>query len=553
MAEHEVNPSKSATRRLMRDLKELQQDPLPHASLSPVREEDMFELHANVIIPSGPYRGLVVHFILFLDEFFPASSPVGKMAPGFPFDHSHHEHIVGTGICNDYLRNFEGFFQSIDGGEKKAASGWSPGITLKSLLLVMAQFFAETDYPPPAAEHVARAFVQVAQYKCPGCGHTTQNPFPPFPNPTTEASPDSLQISRPRELLVCSTSKENYVDDPQMTLGYPIHLRLDPRNRMWTTLIPELLSYDQYVLQIQQKGTDKLDRFNDVKLRTANGQYFTHWLPVYINEDHFQKNLQCIRNTISVLSHGIQGTPANDFRPEMILRVLPCLMNKMIVAMMNGDLFESEAAIYAYCHYLGLFLRLLKNDSSLRTVIDFQIQSFLESRYNRHKKQVPDIGEFIILLSVSQKYSFYSENVQQLVLTEYFARQVFWIQKKSPLGYKLFLQEPNRRIAESFRHSEVSLKLLVFDLMAAKFFIFDGVLEKLGANFGLPPVSVVEAFQKMIRQIKSISNYKTFVEAIEFQHVITTPGRLFSFLDLAVHVSDAQGYTVQGGKERLKI
>ncbi|AYV82335.1 MAG: ubiquitin-conjugating enzyme [Homavirus sp.] len=542
------NTSKNALTRIVRDLKELQTKPVPGVSACPVAE-NIFKLHVNIVVPEGPYSGLIIHMVLDIPSTYPHSSPAGSIAPNFPFTHNEHEHIYGIGICNDYLSNFENFFKGMDGGEIKAGSGWSPGVTLKGLLMVMKTFFVETDLSPPSTTKVASIFQQANSYKCDICGHTTKNPFPPLPTVTEtdvvtlekQTSATDLIVSRARNHLVCSISKENYIDNPNLILGYPINLNLDRRDRLWTTLFPEMISYEQFVTEIQRCGADKLDDYNRIRFKTASGQLYNNWLPVYINEAHFYQNLQCMKNTISVLSNGVYGTKANEFKPYMVLRVLPSLMNKMVVALMDNLLHESENAIFAYCHYLRLFMRFVQEYPEIAEMIDEDIANFISHNKYRNKKYVPDIGEFLVWIALSKKYSYYDENVQRFVIEEYLARQVFFYNRVDKLIHK----EPSatKRLAKTFELTKVSNQLLVFNLMVSKHLIFEGVEQKLDNNFGLPPDKIVSEFQKLIKQIKSICNYAEFMKAISYSNVIVSPAKMLSLLDHAIQVSKHQGYT----------
>lgn len=532
---------RGALRRLQKDLKELDKEPIPDASLAP-HSDTLFELHGNLIIPDGPYKGLLVHLIFEFDESFPATSPSGKMGPDFPLNHYHHEHIYPSGICNDYLRNFQDWFKSQDGGEMKAGSGWSPGVTLKGLMMVMRNFFCETDLPKPSKHVVDNVFASVRHYRCCICNHTTKDPFPPLPLSKDDSKEEEKEkekeespiVERARRTLVCGASKENFVDSPEICLGYPVLLKVDGRNRLHTTLYPELTSYDQYIAQIMEKGIDKLDNFNTVNLRSTFGNAYTHWLPVFINEAHFQRNFTCIKNTISVISNGIEGTKENDFHPSMVVRVLPCLMNQMIVALMNGGMHESENAIHAFCHYLRLLMRFLGAYKQLNQLVETKVNNFVSNRRNRRKQVIPDLGEFLILLALSSR-SFNEPQVQRTVLEEFFARQVFWINKKYP-GVVANLPGPRKRL--SFDATEVSLKLFMFDLAVCKWFIIPGIRNELDRRYGVPPGSVVTNFQKEVKAIKAVDNYDAFLSTINLPNM-----NIMFTLDEAIKISEEQGYT----------
>ena len=546
--EKQISKFNSSLKRIMKDLKELNVDPLENASLSPLEDgADIFELHCNIIVPYGPYEGLTIHFILKLNEYFPVSSPAGFMPDDYPFTSAEHEHIHGNGICNDFLSNYKEWFDGLDNDRIRAGVGWSPGITLKSLLLAMCHFFAITDRLTPSEEKLKEIRKNVNIYKCTKCNHTNENPFPPIfllksvsNSPNNSSTPKETQA---RSMLVCNISKESYLDDPDnMVLGYPIHLARDYRDRLWTTLIPELMSYDQYVLQIQEKGIEKLEKFNEIRLQTAGGAAFTHWLPIFLNENHYNKNTQYIYNTLSVLSNGIEGTKENDFQPFMILRVLPCLMNKMVVAMMKKELHESHTSIYAYCHYLALLFHMLDMYPFLNGEMNSKIRDFLGSYKGRHKDRVPELGEFLIWLCISDKYDYYDRDIQRIYLSEKFARQVLWTIKAGSKKL-IFEKDIDKRLEGTFKANEVSNKLLVFNLMASKFFIFKGVKQKLNDNYGMPPVEVVESFQSVIKKIKSIDNYDTLLKAISYDRVLDSKQKLIYFLNDARNISEYQRYT----------
>ena len=159
--------------------------------------------------------------------------------------------------------------------------------------------------------------------------------------------------------MICGVTKTDF-SSKDIILGYPLLMEVDRFNRIWPKVVLETISYDAYIEQIQLAGIDKLDNFGGIKLYSANGDIYNYWIPIYINEAHFSRALIYLKNSISVIRYGIKGVRENDFRPDMVLEVLPCLMNKTIVHIMNGTLFHSTAAIQAYCNFLRLYLRLIE-------------------------------------------------------------------------------------------------------------------------------------------------------------------------------------------------
>ena len=159
---------------------------------------------------------------------------------------------------------------------------------------------------------------------------------------------------------------------------------------------------------------------------SPNGDSYNYWIPCYLNDDHFNRGFQLITNSISVIRNGISGSERNDFYPSMVLAVLPSLINKTIVFILNGTIYHSLAAIQAYCHLLRLYYKLIQHFPALKAQIVSDVEKFKFSVGNRHKRFFPDLGEFIINLFLSG--TSYSE-IKRSLLTEFMCRQIFWIEK----------------------------------------------------------------------------------------------------------------------------
>lgn len=86
---------------------------------------------------------------------------------------------------------------------------------------------------------------------------------------------------------------------------------------------------------------------------------------------------------------------------------------------------------------------------------------------------IPDIGEFLIQVALSQKYQF--EQIRTYIYEEYFARQIYWIQKDGRVPDLLKIQ--TKDLFAVFEASKVSNHLLVFNLQMAQTFIVPDVKE----------------------------------------------------------------------------
>lgn len=594
-------------KRIIKDIQEFLTGDTVGISISPL-DDDIFKLHANIIVLDGPYKDNIMHLDIRLPTTYPNSSPAAGMAPGFPFTHVDHEHVYGSGICSDVTSNFDNYFRHVDKGRNVSGSGWSGSMTLKSLLLVLQQFFVNPEYNI-SPEHAKKVSKNIKNFKC-TCGHTSANPNPEFPilkSNTTELVTNTIKsniinvnkkknsnkvkrqklIQRANYFLQCSFTKDSllnkrgYIKNKKIRFGYPILLNIDRRNRLWLDFIPEILTYEPYALEIQKAGDHKLNNFIKCKFRTSSGQLYNNWLPIYINENHYLNNKQYIFNAISVISNGIEGTPQNDFSPEMVIRVIPALINKMAVSIMKDDLYASENAIIAYCHYVRLFLRLMANFKQLWYVIESKLRRFLEIPYHRHKKQTPNLGELLFLLmayymvppeisnrtinitenmhpdnyysplDILQKplndrrklYSYTNPDFKESILKEHFTRQVFWINKSYPEIHKYnnVHNEAQRQkyLTTIFEVSDVSNKLFVFNLMAAKFFFRKNIEKYLDDRYGIPSSVMINELQQNIKTIKQIKNVDILLNNLQFD----TKTNLVEYFKDCLKLSNKHGYT----------
>ncbi|CAF4997806.1 unnamed protein product [Rotaria sp. Silwood1] len=514
------NTKVAATKRIIRDLKDLDKLPVPGLGVICPDESNPFILHCNVLINDGPYRGIMIHLILHIPEDYPLTGPAGNIAPGLEFNSSYHAHIHedyrnGHALCNDLLTNYASYFRAIDGGASQKASGWSPGYTLSTALLQIVTFFADPDFRvAPSSESIAHLRKIVKEFTCKTCGHSYANPNPTIVgynelNPDKQETKEETMSKEQEELiksererlrlqrelaerLMCGVTKQNVIED-KICLGYPLLITRDNRGRLWPEIVLELISYDAYVAEIQKTGGDKLDFYEHLKFRSVTGADYNHWLPLYINANHFKQGQTIIQNSISVIHNGTaQGSTRYDFMPHMALSVLTTLMNKSAVRLFNGQMYESKQAIEAYCHFLRLLMHFIDIFPELENRINRTVERFIRTLQSRNKKVVPDIGEFLIQIALSTKYKF--NDIRNYVYEEYFARQIFWIEKNNRL-------------------------------------------------YGYPPAIIVEKFQQRLKAIKAIDQYSVLIQAIRMSDKIKSSNDMIGLIKRSMHVSNQQGYT----------
>ena len=232
------------------------------------------------------------------------------------------------------------------------------------------------------------------------------------------------KIEEIKQNLSCFVLRVNIIDDKDICLGYPLKQLVALGEKIECVPIPEILSYEGYISQIA-KQDGKLDDYFNVKFKAANNEYYNYWLPIYINEDHFQRNKTLILNSFSVLKFGAAGRKEYDFKPDHIFEYLPNLLNKMICGMFNEKSYMSEAYIRCYFQYLLLFRKLIdefKDDfhKYLNGILD------LIKKYNYviNKTIVPDLGNLFMLLYFSDIEI--DKKIWNVLFEEKMIRKMYW-------------------------------------------------------------------------------------------------------------------------------
>merc|ERR1712187_341436 len=110
-----------------------------------------------------------------------------------------------------------------------------------------------------------------------------------------------------------------------------------------------------------------------------------------------------------------------------------------------------------------ILLALCKKYPLLQQAVEERIQLFLSDESQRVKAKVPNLGEFICLLSVSDRYDWSS--VAAPLLCEVFDRNVLWLLKRYPhLSELKDSGVSDERLRCTFQCALVSMRLLMFNV-----------------------------------------------------------------------------------------
>lgn len=248
-------------------------------------------------------------------------------------------------MCLDLLSDFDGYFKrSAVAGSTH--TGWSAAYSVLSILLQLQAFVLEIDdenddldlihitsSPSSSLEDTLIAIPAAVQssrsFKCQLCKHVApEHLYPPF---SEEEDIDVLSqsIEAHNETLVCFHSKVSWRDD---CLGLGIRIEMNKRGK----------------LSCIQTGFDIVSwsAFSQMGVRSgmlSSNTHWTHWIPLYINENHGKRAFEHFREMLCFLHTGFPDKKA--FKPEWGFSFLQTLLNHFIVQIMKGDVYASEKAL----------------------------------------------------------------------------------------------------------------------------------------------------------------------------------------------------------------
>ena len=451
-----------AIRRINKDMKEINKNPVEGIGISSL-DNDPMKYVVNIKLMNGPYKNYCIQLLLTFPETYPSKPPKILIYPQQAIDGQYHHHIFEDFSTDENGHRFKKFcFDLLDNdfmSTKEENSGWNPSYTISSILLQVQNFISDPDmhgYIPPqnkikqlmdSMKTYSRKFKIINdEGKMETIVHTWEKPFPEMFEKKDEKKEDKkeekqnkediedekekIKMQQIKDNLTCFMLKLNYIDDPEILLGYPIiqNKILGIKEKIELYPIPELLTYDGFMAQIG-KQDNKLDFYFDIKFKSANNQFYNYWVPIYIDENHFQKNKTTILNSFSIIKYGAIGKKEYDFNPEQIFQILPNLLNKMIIGMFKGKSSICSSFIRCYFQYVLLFkkLCLIYEDDYLKYV-NHLLNEIRKNKYSPDKSIIPDIGDFFMLLFFSNKDT-NNEKMKKMwyvLFEEFVIRQAYW-------------------------------------------------------------------------------------------------------------------------------
>ena len=404
-----------AIKRINKDIIEITKNPIEGIGLASI-DEDPMRYVINIRLMEGPYEGYCLQLLLIFSDTYPTRPPKILIYPNQAIDGQYHHHIFEDEEREENGHHFKKFcFDLLDNDFMETTgskTGWNPSYSISSLLLQVQNFISDPDKHVPRRYLIEELMNSMNTYtrtfniidekgKKVQIIHTWKNPYPPMyfnqkeesKEKSKEKDKNEVQTQLIKENLTCFMLKVNYLDDPDILLGYPIISQkqfLTKRVRLELYPIPELLTYDGYKAQKSIQSHMVEEYF---ELKSANNECYDSWLPIYINKDHYQKNKQKILKSIASI------TSNQEFQPEQIFQVLPIILNSMIIGICKGITSLSSSFIKCYFHFILLFKKICEEYNAVYSIYLNKIfNHIVENNYSVNKQIIPDIGNFFMVL-----------------------------------------------------------------------------------------------------------------------------------------------------------
>ena len=418
-----MNIKSFCIKRINKDIKEIMLAPLEGIGIVSL-DNDPMKYIVNIRLLSGIYEGYCIQLLLTFSENYPIKPPKILIYPCQLLDNTYHHHIFKDDKLDEKGKHFNKLCLDLLDNDFLSTSsqytGWNPSYTISSFLLQVQTFLSEPDMPEshlPSKEKINELMKSLDDYekvfiiKKDGDDiyktHTWKYPYPKIycknvkNEKDTNKNEENKKLTEIKEDLTCYISKLNYIDDNSLLLGYPIKITYSGDY----IPIPEILSYDSYIEELSKKNEGEkrynffnfndlvqdintnneifmwrrivdtsignfitiptitfIDRFfgNTMRFKSANNEYYNSWLPIFVNENHFQKNETTILNFFSILKYGNSGLEKYDFQRQYIFEIMPNLLfetlNKMAIENISSKLLN------CFFQYIFLYEKLIEKN-----------------------------------------------------------------------------------------------------------------------------------------------------------------------------------------------
>ncbi|CAG8562417.1 23313_t:CDS:2, partial [Gigaspora rosea] len=539
--------------RLKREIIELQNDPLK--GIDVIFHDDITSMCLILTPLQGPFFGLRLHLSVNIPEEYPRIAP--KVTIQTAVQHPNVSGYDGF-ICADILQSHNEIRSS-----KGYNGGYTPGYLLKYIFLQLLSFFSDQWVEQTNGflknikvdeYFILRAKQIVRYYSCSKCGYNKPTCAKPIKVILTESeikdqdiygnnlslSSSSTNINDDDSIHLSDTTVNELTDDAwlhiieflkeqeifYLSVAYPriktlvSHYNILRRRQLVCYYLRKPFNeailgisvrvgsgpVEKRVLIIEEFDLFSYEAFNYYNLRDGIwGNTFTHFLPVALNQVHF-----------------------DQWDPSIIFKTIPGMINSMVVDLMkacddssgrstrNTVLKASEKALQGYCLLLHLLIMLSEKYPEIIKEAENKVVRFMnpEEKSECHKSRTPNLGEFMIYLFLC-KNMIWSE-ICPYFLEELLTRNVVWfLNQNAGLAYiEPKTYHSKYRINTTFELSNTSLRLVLFQVSFLK--IMQGIGEDMKRSYGYPSDEMSNSLLLLIKQIYNVKTWDVFFKMIDF-------------------------------------
>ena len=592
-----------AVKRLTLDLKQLQEHPLIGANAAPAEGNGSFLTWYAVVEgpPGTAYAGIPIRFVMEFPATYPADPPNAFFETEISYrgGASLRDAKGRQSVCLDLFGNF----RQGHGWDDGTASGWTPAYGVSSILLAV-QALLMSDMLSLQASDVSRTAENARKFKCAVTGHdgkdrskwypaVLQQVSAAVPMPA-QASVTAMDVDAP----VCSTVASS-LDGKEMKSAVILnngasaamdvdtasaaaaaeskakagHDEVKVVSASTLTGVPDILTEHYscycdkesvetgailgYGVNVEKNGSLSSpceylswESYTQLKIRCGTtNRRFTHWLPLYINAEHWARvkqenvlwsNVQAIVTAMDAT----QRRAAPEAPAVALLRLCCSLMNNMVVEVMNNQnhLTANDKFIDGYVALYHLMMVVRQEDPTVGKQADARVAAFMQRWDNRSKNSVPNLGDFLASLAVS---SYGWKDIAEAFVEETDARNVFWYavgtRNSAPTCRHLLKGNVDgaQRCRDVFAATQISRHLVCFQVRFLQL-ARSLTLQTLHSTSGLPPCEVRKDLKSAYAAITTIKDWQGHFKFLQMKEY--TDAERSSDLWRAVQNSAKRGY-----------
>ncbi len=522
-----------AIKQLQQDLKRLKEEPIVGAMAQPASDKDIMLWHGIVIGgEESSLSGIPIRFCLEFPNDYPNRPPNGFFETEIYYKNGAQmrDSKGRIAIC----LNIFGNFAHVHTEWKSEAAGWSPAYTVSTVLISLQGLVMENMFSDRPSD-VERMISSALKFQCPETGHDGSDQSKWFPQVITD--PEVAAEIRKKfksENLTSNTPLETFYicygngqfNATNSRIGYGVHIA-NPKSGILSSPC-EYLSRESFVDgKVRQSSTNKP---------------FEHWLPILIrNEDwNGPKNIKDrFVSAVDAICADIRFT--KDIH-QKVFKVCSSLMNSLVVDIMQNanNHTANDKFINGYFSIYRLMQQYAHDVKDLVTYSNDSLQMFKEQSEARVKSSVPNLGEFLMHLTISSKFTW--KDICDVFMAECEARNVYWYCFGNIIRHPELANVDytgSDRLTKVFDATAISRNLVIFQIKFANVTKFVDMAD-INSNFGLAPDILTAELKNLYGQVVAVKDWNEFFDFVEMPRV-DDKKREMQLIE-AVKLSAAQGY-----------